>query len=99
MAQILVTPKELRATATTLREHNSNLKTQVTQLESAESSLNSQWEGPAHDAFHVSFMNDKAYMDKFIAEIEKYCYTLEQIALEYEKNESLNVDTATTRSH
>ena len=93
MAQILVTPTELRATATSLRDQNSNFKTQVAQLEWAESLLNNQWEGPAHDAFHASFMNDKAYMDKFIAEIEKYCYTLEQMAAEYEKIESLNVDT------
>ena len=99
MAQILVTPTELRATATSLREQNSNFKTQVAQLEGAESTLNSQWSGPAHDAFHVSFMNDKAYMDKFIAEIEKYCYTLEQIAVEYEKAESMNVDTAMTKSY
>ena len=99
MAQILVTPTELRATATSLREQNSNFKTQLGQLESAESSLNSQWSGPAHDAFHASFLNDKAYMDKFIAEIEKYCYTLEQMAAEYEKAESLNVDTAMTKSY
>ena len=99
MAQILVTPTELRTTATSLREQNANFKTQVAQLEGAESSLNSQWSGAAHDAFHASFMNDKAFMDKFIAEIEKYCYTLEQIAAEYEKAESLNVDTAMTKSY
>lgn len=99
MAQILVTPSELRSTAATLREYNSNFSNQVKQLESAESTLNSQWSGPSHDAFHASFMNDKAYMEQFAAVIEKYCYTLEAMAAEYEKAENLNIDLANTRSY
>ncbi len=99
MAQILVTPAELRSAATALREQNTNFSNQVKQLESTESTLNSQWNGPSHDAFHASFMNDKAYMDQFVAVIEKYCYTLEAMAAEYEKAESLNVEIIQTKSY
>ena len=44
-------------------------------------------------------MKDKAFMDKFSAEIEKYCTTLESIAAKYDAAEAANVDTATTRRH
>ena len=99
MAYFMVTPSELRSTASTLREYNSNFKTQVAALEAAEGTLNSSWEGPARDTFHTSFMNDKAYMDAFVAEIEKYCITLEGMATEYEKAEAANVETASTRRY
>ena len=99
MAQIMVTSKELRAVATTLREYNSSFKTQVSELESSEGTLKSQWQGAANEAFHSAFMKDKAFMDKFSAEIEKYCTTLESIAAKYDAAEAANVDTATTRRH
>lgn len=97
MAQIMVTASELKSAASTLREYNSNFKNQVKELESSEMTLKSQWQGSANDAFHKAFMNDKAYMDKFAAEIEKYCQSLETIAAKYEAAEAANVDTAMTR--
>lgn len=99
MAQIRVTPAELRSAASALREMNANFSNQVKQLEGSEATLNSQWSGPSHDAFHVSFMNNKAYMETFAAEIEKYCYTLEVMAQEYEKAENANIDLIKTTSH
>ena len=98
MAQIRVTPAELRSAATALREQNANFSNQVKQLESSEATLNSQWSGPSHDVFHASFMNDKTYMEKFAAEIEKYCCTLENMAAEYEKAENANIDLIKTKS-
>ncbi len=99
MAYFMVTPSELRSTAATLREYNSNFKNQVTALETAEGTLNISWEGAAKETFHASFMKDKAYMDSFAAEIEKYCVTLEAMACEYEKGESTNVEIASTRKY
>lgn len=99
MAQFLVTPTELRTAASTLREYNSNFKTQVANLEGSEGTLRSQWSGSANDAFHTAFMNDKAFMDKFAVEIEKYCQTLETIAKNYEDTENANVDIAATRKY
>lgn len=97
MAQFLVTPAELRSSAATLREYNNSFKSQVQSLESSEGTLRSQWKGSANDAFHAAFMNDKAFMDKFAAEIERYCSTLESIAGKYEAAENVNLDTAHTR--
>ena len=99
MAQIRVTPAELRSAATALREQNANFSNQVRQLESSETTLNSQWSGPSHDVVHASFMNDKAYMEQFAAEIEKYCYTLETMATEYEKAENANIDLIKTKTY
>lgn len=99
MAQIMVTSSELRSRASTLREYNSNFKQQVESLSNAEGTLGTQWQGAAKEAFHTAFMNDKAYMDQFAAEIEKYCVALETIAGKYEAAESANVDTAKTRKY
>ena len=99
MAYFMVTPKELYSTAATLREYNSNFKAQVEALESAEGTLNASWEGSAKDTFHASFMNDKAYMETFATEIEKYCTTLEEMASDYEKSENTNIDIASTRKY
>lgn len=97
MAQILVTPAELRSAASTLREYNSSFKNQVASLESSEGTLNSQWQGSAKEAFHKAFTADKAFMDKFAVEIENYCQALETIAAKYDAAEAANVETATTR--
>ena len=99
MAQILVTSAELRATAANLRECNSNFRNQVASLESSEGNLNTQWQGEAKDAFHNAFMRDKAFMDKFAAEIDNYCTVLETIAQKYDEAERANVETATTRKY
>lgn len=99
MAQIMVTSSELRTAATTLRDYNTNFKNQVSNLESAEGTLRSQWQGAANDAFHTAFMNDKSFMDKFAVEIEKYCQTLETIASKYDAAEAANVEVATSRKY
>lgn len=99
MGQFTVTPAELHSVSQQLKELNSSFRNQVASLESSEGSLNSQWQGQAHDAFHVAFMNDKAYMDKFAAEIDNYCNTLDAIARNYEDAEAANTETATTRRY
>lgn len=99
MAQIMVTSAELREAASSLRESNANFKNQIAELESSEGALNEQWQGAAHDAFHKAFMNDKAFMGKFAAEIENYCQALETIAAKYDAAEAANVETAVTRKH
>jgi WXG100 family type VII secretion target len=99
MAQIMVTSSELRTAASTLREYNSSFKSQVSNLESSEGTLRTQWQGEANNAFHTAFMNDKAFMDKFATEIENYCQALETIAAKYDAAEAANVETATTRKY
>ena len=99
MANIKVTSSELRNAANTLREYNSNFKAQVSALENSEVTLSGQWQGDANTAFHKAFMNDKAFMDQFAAEIEKYCAALETAAAKYDAKEAANVEIATQRKY
>jgi WXG100 family type VII secretion target len=98
MALIRVTATSLRSAAEELRGRNGDFKTQVESLVETEDRLKSSWQGQANDAFHAAFTNDRQYMDSFNALIEKYCVALETIADEYERAESTNTDTATTRT-
>lgn len=99
MAEIFVTPSELRSKAEELRQLNASFKTNVDELVSTEGSLNSMWEGQAHDAFHTAFENDKGQWDTFHSTIENYCIALENIATEYENAENKNAETASTRTY
>lgn len=98
MALIRVTAAQVRTTANSLREYNQNFNGQVQKLQESEGALNSMWDGQANDAFHTAFTNDKEYMTQFFNLINKYCEALDNIAAEYEKAESLNLDTASKRS-
>jgi WXG100 family type VII secretion target len=99
LAIIQVTASELRTKAGELRDYNSQFKTQVGNLESDEQTLAGMWEGPAKDAFHTAFNNDKTQMDNFYNLMEQYCTTLENIASKYEQAEAANVETANTRTY
>lgn len=99
MVSIRVTSFELRGAASTLREYNSNFKNQAAALENAEAALNGQWQGEANTAFHKAFMDDKAFMDKFALEIERYCAALETAAAKYDAKEAANVEIAAQRNY
>lgn len=88
----------MRTTANSLSEYNQNFNSQVQKLQESESALNSMWDGQANDAFHAAFTSDKEYMTQFFNLVNKYCEALDNIAAEYEKAESLNLDTACKRS-
>jgi WXG100 family type VII secretion target len=96
---IQVTTGTLTNKATELKNLNSKLKNQIEALKTAESSLNSMWDGEANDAFHKAFNQDVTQMNNFYNAIEKYVTSLQQIAKAYEKAEKANVNTATTRSY
>ncbi len=98
MAQIMVTPAELKTAASTLREYNRNFRSLVENLEIIEGELNTSWEGEAKQTFHQAFNNDKAFFNAFASLIDNYCQTLESIATQYENAETKNLDTATTRT-
>ncbi|MBO6137339.1 MAG: WXG100 family type VII secretion target [Lachnospiraceae bacterium] len=99
MAEIFVTPGELRSKAAELRELNAQFKTNVEELTATEGSLSSMWEGQAHDAFRSAFETDKGQWETFHTTIENYCITLENIATEYENAENKNAETASTRTY
>lgn len=99
MAYFKVTASELRKKAGELRTANGRFKSQIGNLESQEGTLNNQWEGDANQAFHNAFLTDKGKWDEFYSLIDKYCAALEQMAVQYDKAEATNTDTATKRTY
>lgn len=96
---ITVTTAQLNSKASELRGQNTNLKTQIENLQTEEASLNSMWDGDANDAFHTAFSNDIAQMTSFYTAVENYCKALEQIAVQYDNTEAANQSIASTRSY
>ena len=95
MAEFTVTSTEVKNKATELRDLNAKFKTVTGELETEIAKLTAMWEGEAHDAFDASFKTDKVKMDNFYNAIEKYCYTLEEVAANYQNAEARNTSTAT----
>ncbi len=96
---IQVSTATLTNKATELKSINSRFKTQVENLKTTESSLNSMWDGESNDAFHREFTKDITQMHNFYNAIEKYVTTLNEIAQEYEKAEKANLATASARKY
>ena len=99
MALIRVTAAQLRAKAEELTSLNNSLKTNADELEACEQNLAGMWEGQARDTFHQAFRNDRIQMSNFSTLVEKYVYTLLNIAAKYEQAENLNAETAATRKY
>ena len=99
MANITVNTSTITNKAGELKTLNSSLKTQIEELTSTESALNSMWEGDANDAFHKAFTQDINRMNEFYNTIEKYITSLQEIVSVYEKAENANLNTANTRSY
>lgn len=99
MANITVNTSTITNKAGELKTLNSSLKTQIEELTSTESALNSMWEGNANDAFHKAFTQDINQMNEFYNAIEKYITSLQEIVSVYEKAENANLNTANTRSY
>ena len=98
MAELQVTPSELKNKAQELKNQNGNLKTKISDLMQAESTLGTKWDGQAKEAFHTAFTADIQKIEAFQEGIAGYITALEGIAQQYEKAESTNLQTATTRT-
>ena len=96
---IKVTASGITNGINTLNELNAEFLAEITELVSTESSLNSMWEGEAHDSFHAAFTSDKSQMETFNKEITNYATTLQEILNLYEEAEAINLDTAVTRTY
>lgn len=99
MAAFEVTSAQLKSTADQLEQLNENFKSAVSNLESSQQSLSAAWEGEAKQAFQSAFTRDKSNMDLFYANIMKFIAALHTMATKYEQAESVNTQTATTRSY
>lgn len=96
---ITVNTATVNSKASELKTLNSNFKKQVSNLRTAEKTLNSMWDGDANDAFHKAFESDATQMDNFYNAIEKYVSNLQEIVKAYDKAEKANLNTATKRKY
>lgn len=97
MAEIRVTPSELRNKADELERLNNQFKQEVTSMVGYEQELSGMWEGEAQKAFRKAFNDDKQKMDLFSQNIEKYVQALRADAQKYEETEQKNIGIATAR--
>lgn len=99
MAEIRVTPAEVRRKAEELRGLNNQFHSKVDELIGCEQNLTRMWEGDAKEAFNTAFNNDRIHWDNFRLLIENYATALDNIATEYENKEALNVSIASERNY
>lgn len=97
MAEIRVTPSELRSKADELERLNGQFKQEVTSMTGYEQDLAGMWEGEAQKAFRKAFSDDKQKMDLFAQNIERYVQALRADAQKYEEAEQKNISIATAR--
>lgn len=97
MAEIKVTPSELKSKAEMLRAYVAKFRAEVQNMVSYEAQLASMWEGDAQKAFRNAFNTDRQKMDRFAANIDLYIRALEDDAQKYEQAESTATGIATTR--
>jgi len=96
MADIQVTPAQLRNKAQELRRFNQQFKQAIETLEQRERTLVGQWKGEARDEFDRVFQNNRNQFNEFYQGIEKYIRVLEDAANAYENAERQNRQTAQT---
>lgn len=97
MAEIKVTPQQLTDKAAILEGLNSKFRSEVEKMVGYEANLASMWEGEAQKAFRAAFNTDKAKMDAFAANIDKYVAALREDAQRYVTAENAATNIATTR--
>ena len=97
MAEIRVTPQQLKDKATTLEGLNKKFRAQVETMVGYESQLASMWEGESQRAFRKAFGDDKVKWNAFAENIDKYVQALREDAQRYETAENAATNIATTR--
>lgn len=97
MAEIKVTPQQLKDKASILEGLNSKFRSEVEKMVGYEATLASMWEGDAQQAFRKAFNDDKAKMEAFAINIDKYVLALREDAQRYETAENAATNIATTR--
>lgn len=97
MAEIRVTPSELRAKADTLEGLNRQYRQEVEKMVGYEADLASMWEGEAQRAFRSAFNTDREKMERFAQNIDQYILALREDAQKYEEAEQKSASIASTR--
>lgn len=97
MAEIKVTPRQLREKADALELLNRRFRAEVQKMAGHEQELSTMWEGDAQAAFRSSFRSDAAKMDTFARNIDRYVAALRESAQRYEQMERKAVSIASGR--
>lgn len=97
MAEIKVTPSELKSKADMLQQYNTSFRSEVQKMVGYESQLASMWEGESQKAFRAAFNADREKMERFAANIDQYVQALRDDAQKYEQAENAATQIATTR--
>ncbi len=97
MAEIRVTSAALRARKEELEQLNRSFMETASALEATVQSLAASWEGESHDAFYMTFKNDKNQMMNFSQAVTGYTGALETIITGYEQAEQNNLALAQAR--
>lgn len=98
MAELRITPAEVRKKVEELRNLNNQFKTKVEALQSSENTLVSMWEGDSRNEFHNKFTIERGKLDNFYAGIEQYATALYNISVEHDNKENSNVTIAQSLS-
>lgn len=99
MSKYQVTKAELQSVINELKTQNQDFKTRVTELQSAQQELGSQWQGEANTAFNTAFQNDAGQWTSFANLVDQYIEALTTIMTTYELAEDVNTATARVRSY
>lgn len=97
MAEIRVTPQQLKDRAADLENYNRKFRAEVEKMVGYEQQLAAMWEGEAQKAFRKAFNDDKLKMERFALNIDKYIMALREDAQRYETAENAATNIATTR--
>ena len=94
MAQIIASTKEISNKKQALVTLSNSLKTQLTDLETLGSSLNSMWEGAAKEKYSKQLKVDIVKMQSLLKTILEFILILEKIIMIYNKADKKNEATA-----
>ena len=72
MAEIKVTPQQLKEKANDLESYNRKFRSEVEKMVGYEEQLAGMWEGEAQKAFRKVFNDDRLKMEQFALNIDKY---------------------------
>ena len=97
MAEIRVTPQQLKDRAADLESYNRKFRAEVEKMVGYEQQLAAMWEGDAQKAFRKAFNDDKLKMEQFALNIDKYVMALREDAQRYEAAENAATNIATAR--
>ncbi len=99
VSTIQLTQSALAKKKNELETLNTQLKSQIKDMNSTEKSLMGMWEGDAAKAFDAAYDKDGVSFEKFTDLVTKYVGALESIMKLYEKAEQKNIQTAKKRSY